>query len=24
LQQLVGAAIYLGCFGVEQTRAPFE
>jgi hypothetical protein len=24
LQQLAGAAIYLGCFGVEQTRAPFE
>jgi hypothetical protein len=24
LQQLVGVAIYLGCFGVEQTRAPFE
>jgi hypothetical protein len=24
LQQLVGAAIYLGCFGVSQTRSPFE
>jgi hypothetical protein len=24
LQQLVGAAIYLGCFGLTQRRAPFE
>ncbi len=24
LQQLVGAAIYFGCFGVTQTRSPFE
>jgi hypothetical protein len=24
LQQLVGAAIYLGCFGTGQARAPFE
>jgi hypothetical protein len=24
LQQLVGAAIYFGCFGVNQTRSPFE
>jgi hypothetical protein len=24
LQQLVGAAIYFGCFGVSQTRSPFE
>ena len=24
LQQLVGTAIYLGCFGVSQTRSPFN
>jgi hypothetical protein len=24
LQQLVGAAIYLSCFGVLQPRSPFE
>jgi hypothetical protein len=24
LQQLVGTAIYLSCFGVSQTRSPFE
>ena len=24
LQQLIGTAIYLGCFGVSQTRSPFN
>jgi hypothetical protein len=23
-QQLIGTAIYLSCFGVSQTRSPFE
>ena len=24
IQQLVGAALYLACFGTSQSRAPFE
>ncbi|MCY7408376.1 MAG: hypothetical protein LH631_13660 [Alkalinema sp. CAN_BIN05] len=24
LQQLIGTAIYLSCFGVSQTRSPFN